>query len=563
MALTIINDIPPVVGTRSPFWLTVDTDRLTDLEGVALVYSVDVYPSHTYAAGDKVYLKSGFFLIEFTFVDGPTDNSGYQISTNYLGIMSPGIWSSQIVSDLQKNYYINTFYDLSEDSYGGDYARVFFTAKYPGSKYNLLTYRYNAAIGVPISYNVQPFESPATHELGTDPSNKPNFRIYCEVYIESKKGLADYALAGTLAASPINTTDTNGRVIFEISEILDAYLETDLPPISAYSGISLAQTGVKGFYLRLYETWGAVPLPASPITTDVYNALKAGLSFLTASGNDVYTNWIKYQETPNVITKPLTWRDEKTLATKEELSWLYFLAADTALNYKLKKTAYYTDGSSQTLISHTVASAFRYDVIIFPLGYTQLSIGDINPLKTVEYYTVQVLRITGDTINVPSSFPITIYMDPINHVKQRTFIFSNSLGGFDTLVATGLKERKTNIQSNVGSVYSYKGYNQMEGKKQVFHTSKENTVKINIGYKGRQHQQFLDEFALAKRKFEIVNGKLIPIILETKSYKSFDEKEEPNDIEFEYSYAFDDKVFTPYVSPEINLFLPGEVYDKR
>ena len=125
---------------------------------------------------------------------------------------------------------------------------------------------------------------------------------------------------------------------------------------------------------------------------------------------------------------------------KHQPMWLDFLvgAAVTQVDIQINYTL--TSGAMGTTQVHNQTTQ-GLDIVRFPVGYTQMFLQNITEDEaTVESWTIQVR--TGTTV---ISETLSYRLDPICPPQERYFVFQNSLGGYDTLRATGIAEVKKAI----------------------------------------------------------------------------------------------------------------------
>lgn len=234
----------------------------------------------------------------------------------------------------------------------------------------------------------------------------------------------------------------------------------------------------------------------------------------------------------------------KTQRTKTEQVQKLFLpiwwAIDEGERLKIKVDVVFTDGSTDTFTTvQETGDLVRMTIVEFGVSYSLLNLSSWtntnHPGKTIYSYAVTAMH--GTTARSETR---TYIVDRNSAIGQRQFLFSNSVGGYDSLLATGRNELTSNYTYDTVRQQS-PGIQALAEKKQL------NVDELNIhacrtGYFNAEMAEYIAEFFLSEERYEISGSTLIPIILENSKVLRKRDSENEFYAEFDYQHALNQKV---------------------
>ena len=212
----------------------------------------------------------------------------------------------------------------------------------------------------------------------------------------------------------------------------------------------------------------------------------------------------------------LTWQPDRKLVTSGQEEYLYFVLNFTPLptQVKLRGKLFFADGSrSEILTLKTLNNAFLNDVLIVPVGVEALELLQLVPVgKQLLRYEVWL----SNENNYKFSEVKTYFYDFSAMSESKCLLFSNSLGGFDTLRLTGkateqLKVSRTvaqrDIPADAGIEFSDLFVSFIEGEREI-------TVSTGyLRYDTTQTLEYLQELLLAEEIFWVTEKGHLPMDL--------------------------------------------------
>lgn len=349
-----------------------------------------------------------------------------------------------------------------------------------------------------------------------NPASKPNLSFLAEVWVERDYLSGVYVQAGPQLEQP---ADPQGRTIFDVQALLDAYVTEHLPPADGPAA-ALAEGAFKRFYLKSGEKFGTPPVPAALSTAQVHVVLCGGLSPAEAAAG----RWPAYQ----ADVKPfLTWEPDYQRVLPEQPVYLYYqhVGAPTTVDVQLRVR--HTDGSA----SQSVLTSFairRWEVLYLVLGPTELGLnGTSLSGATVAGYDVWVTGPTGTVLSQVRHFLIERAYYP----DQRFFLYSNSLGGANVLAALGQAKLTLEVKAEEAE---RAGYDPDLGDVAVLDRRGTPTVAVATGPRRRAQVQADQELLLSRRVVLVRGGTYWPGRVAAATFTVRDEAEGLAALSFEF-----------------------------
>lgn len=205
--------------------------------------------------------------VRFTCKAAP-DNSGIQFRDNTLGGTLEE-WVALLAEDLQKNYLIARYYDITVDG-----EEVTITAKEAGSDYSQ---EFTAGAGIDCNAD-------ETNKTGADQVLQAFYYIIVLLYCNNEF-VAELAL----------DVDEDGLAETDVSDLLKSYMENDFTWPESTTYIIERADAVVSWYFRYGEKWGDSDYRALTLSSTYY-VLNGGLSFMQQAkmNKDSSSFWAKF-----------------------------------------------------------------------------------------------------------------------------------------------------------------------------------------------------------------------------------------------------------------------------
>lgn len=307
-----------------------------------------------------------------------------------------------------------------------------------------------------------------------------------------------------------------GSARSDISEYLKSYFSKPAP-VSEWFNYPVAPVAVlienrsMRYHILLREGTG---FPAS------YNDLEFNNRYVVPGiipkwiRNFFYKNWYSYWEWIQNVKPFLTFAPTTRIVTKSEVIPLYWLCwynhtEGHALN--LKVNLKFSDGTSADWTKDiTPASGVdQYYIYQIPADYTALGIEAYlqanYPAKILVSYSIVLLDVST-VVSEVRTFVIDYKANPGNI----QLVFSNSAGGYDGVLLSGVAETKRDHTSEQINVLDTDAG--MPERRTHIADAKE-TVKASTGWLTPGMRLYLSELLISKDVYEITSSGLQPVII--------------------------------------------------
>ncbi|WP_187261331.1 SprB repeat-containing protein [Pontibacter beigongshangensis] len=375
------------------------------------------------------------------------------------------------------------------------------------------------------------------------PETKPFLRFVCEVWVEPAYLSGEFILA---TPEPFeHPAEADGGTEFDVSEILDAFVEPHLPDFNQ-AEVKRADKAFKRFYLRYREVYGD-PVTLSPVVVqDNRYVLCGGLEAL-----EYYAQ--TYSAFKAGVKPFFTWEPTTRRVFTAQPEFLYFMPDDFSLtDFRVRVRVTFTDSSSYTYTAFTQAGIKRFELWCIPVGHDQLGLAALQPGKTVRSWQVWVI----DEMNRSLSEIRTFVLNTKNYLHTRFVLFANSVGGYNTLAATG--RGKYSLDADAQLVERRLPRNGMEGDSTVISKFGKPTLQLSTGEKSREEMHALQDFLISEDVQFIGPGRYIPARLGDRSVVISDDENRTPAFEFDlvlpkryrYTPVLTPEGFSPYLTEE-------------
>lgn len=273
------------------------------------------------------------------------------------------------------------------------------------------------------------------------------------------------------------------------------------------NSLSLSLSQTTAYYLREAILGGTPPVAVAADLAKAY-AIKAGLSNedFHAYGETFFKTWQASKR------QFLTWQpDQKTVSpTQEEyLSFLLnFSPAPTEL--RLRVHFRYSDGSaSAAYTAMTLANPLLYSVVTCPVGAAVLNVP-----SNATGYEVWLSDQDGRRFTETRTY----HIDRSLQIADRSVLFVNSLGGWDTFRLTGEGSRSLRVIQTTAEIERKAGSDPDFSELKIISIEGEHELQASTGYFRKDqaaYLKYLDELLLSDEMYLITDKGHRPVQLTT------------------------------------------------
>jgi hypothetical protein len=357
----------------------------------------------------------------------------------------------------------------------------------------------------------------------TDLENKPNLRFICEVWVEPEYLSGEFVLA---TPEPFeHPADENGYTQFDVSDILDAFVEPHLPEFN--QGVVLrADKCFKRFYLRHTEAFGD-PITLAPFAVqDNRYVICGGLDSPEHYANTYFTSFRQNR-------KPFfTWEPVIKNVLPGQPEYLYFMPDSFDLvDFRVKTKVVYSDGSTATFTLFTQAGIKRFELYAIPAGHDQLGLGETQPGKQVRQWDIYVVDAYNNVLSETRRYVV----DHRNYEQVRFFLYANSIGGYNTLAATG--RAKLSVDPQAQLLDRNRPLDALSGDTTIVSKYSKRTLQLSTGHKSKAELQALQDFLNSEDVKLVGTDRYISGRLSDKAADTYDEADTLNAFSFDFVLA--------------------------
>lgn len=457
------------------------------------------------AVGEEITI--GYGGISETFVvQNVADNSGRSISQQ--GGLSLVDYAEQIAIELQRNFNLylnfNIFYEQGAQEYVYVEPREDRSSDF--SIENGLT---NIDDQIILSSN-QTYEG------------FPSLTLFVQIY-NSQTDAFDILLPHVL---PL----LDYTVEFEIDSDFELHPHLPAPSSIGIGGdyMSACQGNWTKYKLSWAERKGS-PAVTEGLQTDdkTYFAVYAGNDFFHQY-NDFWSFW-------RLNGKFCTAAPRVQTITYEQPMWLYWIGRanrDAVIAGRLTRRS----GASENFTRGAIEEV-QGEMFVIKAGFTQLQLPDDVDDPVVRY--TLFLRSGEQTISEVFTLNITGRCAP----WTRYFLFANSLGGCDTVRATGKHSTSLSTETQEGSRITSADLIQ-QGRGEDFHYNRRSRVAYegSVGYKSEGYISYLQDFLNAPAVWivDVNAARFTPVLIEPGNIDLLKDDEDLYTLRFSYAHAWQD-----------------------
>jgi hypothetical protein len=372
-------------------------------------------------------------------------------------------------------------------------------------------------------------KNPVTLEVKAESlETKPNLSFQLGVFLEE-----DY-MSGAFNKKyeTEHPARTDGSTDFDVREVLNAYLSSEVP-VFAEDMPKRVSEAFKRFYLQHNEVYGEPPVAAPFTQVDTFYVLFGGLSTQEFAKNVFFETYLDNQ-------KPfLSWQPKKKETVSQAHEYLHFVVTNK-LHTELQLWARikYKNGVENTVQLRSITGVAPYEVYRFPAGYNQLKIGNLLPGEEVSSYTLYLKA--GEAL---ASEERTYKLVP-EAPHQKVYLYLNSLGGWDTLLAKGRGKTSLRTAEEVIDRELPVGYAYNTRSQEVSSKSGQLNGNVVIGDLTNAEKRHLIDLAISEQVYEQTASGYLPVRIKF-DFDPHDDME-----------ALDQEVSFEVMYPQTNRYTP-------
>lgn len=513
--LSIITDPTNYQLSKNPVVLQLETDSYVSAEGSLAVFVMEHGTgSGANAVGGTLTLIWELDSVVMTVATTP-DDSGYQVRPK--AALSDAAFAAQLLVDLKKNYKLSQTFIMSISSS----TKIAFFSKVSGTQYALHANFSSLNFG---------YVDSGTYDNGSDTTYNQNYKMRADLYMESGFRENDFSKISTQELDPLEN-----KCIFYFQEEINANLKFNLPDYNSTDPLSCT-TVLKRFYIQYIEKYGSPVLPRQLNQTDTGYILKAGIPTQQAIGQtDLIESLYRTTAGTFLTRQPRTKKIRS--GQKEYLSWCSNYGHDVKLGINIISK----DGTTQ-VVYMSVITVTAYEVIMFPTGFTQLSLSDYIDFEDLKYYQVFVKKDGYAPMPLVITELFTYTPESDFFIDEHYFFFSNSDGGFDTIRMNGNQEIGFEHEKEVIKKTTLFDTPVVDGQFAEVNAKRKQVFKISTGFLKQEELNWVEDLFIAEKKFIAANDMFVPITIKTISQKQKDSQSNLFFYELEYEYAFSNSV---------------------
>ena len=346
------------------------------------------------------------------------------------------------------------------------------------------------------NFNFYFSKNPVLLELETvNLETKPNLSFVLELFLEENY----LSEVFSLKYSTEHPARIDGSTDFDVREILNAYLSASVP-IFGDGQIRMVSEAFKRFYLQHSEVYGTPPVPSPSTQVDTHYVVFGGLSEQEHAKNKFFKQHLVNQ-------KPFfTWQPKVKEVVKRQHEYLHFVPIDSTISdLFLVVTFKYADGTEFTQTGiRSINNVKPNEVYRFPVGYNQLNMDSWAYEKEIVSYTVKVSYASFNS-------EVRTYKVIPDQDHYRIFLYLNSIGGWDTLLAKGRGRSRLRTREEAIDRELPVGYTYSTRAKEVTSKTGELSQEVVIGNLTTPEKQHLIDFAISEQVYEQTKSGYLPV----------------------------------------------------
>lgn len=537
--LTILKNTSKYNFARSPVMCEIETDNMFTSGNFGDKAKFVFYIKPSPVEGDQILIQSSLTSLNCKFTAGiyPT---GLVIPLNPGGVTDYEYFTETVLDAFLSNVGITNYYTVTYIGSGG----FSFEAVSPGPSYSDT----GSGVVTGTGYNFINLLDGTDNYLTNVP--RPNYKIQVDLIMETFFHSGEYETVISAIKEPVNN-----KISIDFSAACNAKLDYDFPTPNQ-STTTWCRNVMKRFYVTIKEIYGTPPVEPDILVINPYLELQVDtnstfVGLLLKAG--LSPRWNK--SLPNLQLENYVWNYPLYLTTKiypirvkrHQPEFLYFSLPDAVPteDLQVKIITKYLDGTADA-----TSYAYNYTglcpkgaVLCFPLNNasgifdTVLSTANTN----VKKFIVSIVSASAPATDIS---PAVEYIPDFSPSRdEKVFLFTNSMGGVDTLRTFSNFEHEVEFEKEVSDrIYRTDDANHLGMYSQSQH-EKTDILKVFSGWKTKDELDWMEDLFLAKYVVEVMDiVTFMPIIITSKRYRKHKTNENLVGVEIEYYRQLKSKV---------------------
>lgn len=338
----------------------------------------------------------------------------------------------------------------------------------------------------------------------------------------------------------------DGQLYIDVNTIVNAYLDYFVPPAALDKQVRAAGQ-CRPFKIKCVLMEGTVQADSKE---HIIWAIKGG------AGLEYFTP--KYIDKLLAEKKPLMSLAEQENVTVNDYGYLYYAIAgadkEVTAHFNLTYSLNNVYSSIAADIDGAVITGSELNVIIAPTGYKQLKLQDFLPPGAIAVsYAISVTSRPGGGGDVTEEIaPITYAVDHRPWYDSKQLIYRSGLGGLGSIRTKGSLQAETETDSRNATRMTAPSYlrNNNLLPEDVQEVTERPLYKGNTGYLTRLEAERMRDFFTARQKWEVKDGRLLPVIADTKNVALWSAGDNLRFTEIVWRHAMENYYYAPPRLPD-------------
>jgi hypothetical protein len=360
----------------------------------------------------------------------------------------------------------------------------------------------------------------------------PRGRVELELFAESSHGAEDFALVHTLR----KVADARGYSTFRLDALLLSLLRPFVPTPAAYA--SRCRGSLVNYFVRtaIYDAAGVATYQVGPLRT----ALRGGLP---AEWQAI--NYFLLRESSFALPPCLSWQPsgpgvyaeaQPKPITRQQPEWLFWLSHVDAPDLRIAR-AYDMGPGTVPVVDYAEIPGnppprgWLRQLLAIPLAATR---------KGFTRLMVQVQTQAGVPLSLPAWY--TFIEEP---PRSRYLLFSNSVGGVDTLRCEGRLEATLEATTEKVERPAVLGTGAPAADRQVADLTASRKLKLTTGWLNPAELAWVQELVLTRELWQLVDGQLRPLDWPKRSLAAYSDEPGLRKLQLDFDYAYAPTAYAP------------------
>lgn len=356
-------------------------------------------------------------------------------------------------------------------------------------------------------------------------------RVELELFAESSHGAEDFALLLTLR----KVASAAGDVAFRLDTLLRSRLRPFVPTPATYT--SRCTTSLVNYFVRTatFDAAGVATYQVGPLRT----ALRGGLP---AEWQD--RDYFALRESAFALPPALSWQPsgpglyaagQAKAVTRSQPEWLFWLCHVDAPGLQIARAYDMGPGTvpvvDYELFSLPPARGWLRQLLAIPLAPARPGFARL---------MVQVQTLAGVPLSLPAWY--SFVAEP---PRARYLLFTNSLGGVDTLRCEGRLEASLEASTEKEELPAVAGTGAPAADRQLADLSASRKLKLTTGWLNPAELAWVQELVLTRELWQLGQGQLRPLDWPKRSLAAYSDEPGLRKLQLDFDYAYAPTAYAP------------------